>query len=97
MGLASERSQEQDLAAMSIHINTLRVMCSVMLPQLARLAPAPQAWLDELGQTAQLTVDYSTFADAQHINSEMMKAAVAGSLEEIFAGAQSVLKKQGFE
>ena len=94
MMLASERSHEHDLGAMSIHINTIRVLMSVVLPHLAQLSATPQAWLDDLRKTAQQTVDYVTFAAAQHINTDMMKAAVAGSVEEIFAGAQAMLRVQ---
>ncbi|MCY1671015.1 hypothetical protein OVA07_08300 [Novosphingobium sp. SL115] len=92
--LVEDRNREVSLGALAIHHNTLRVLVSAMLPQLARLSPDPEGWLDELKQVAQLSVDYSAFPQAFHINPEMMKAAVAGAVEEVFAGAQSVLALQ---
>lgn len=89
-----DRGGDADIGAIAIHLNTMRVLVSVMLPQLARLSPDPDGWLEDLGKVAQLSVDYAAFPQSFHINPDMMKAAVGEMIEEIFAGAQSVLALQ---
>ncbi|MFY7835581.1 MAG: hypothetical protein ACOVQ0_04780 [Novosphingobium sp.] len=89
--MVEDRNREAGLAALAIHLNTMRVLISTLLPQMARPSPDPERWLDELKQIAVLSVDYTAFPQAFHINSDMMKAAVSGAVEEMFAGAQSVL------
>lgn len=95
--VVEDRTRDVNLGALAIHINTMRVMWATILPQLAQLAPDPRGWLSELQNTATLTVDYATFPQAFHIEPEMMKAAVAGSIEEMFAGAHAVLTRRDGE
>ncbi|NLR72669.1 hypothetical protein HGI47_17475 [Novosphingobium sp. ERN07] len=89
-----DRTQDINLGALAIHINVMRVMWATVLPKIAQIAPNPRDWLSEVQDTAMLATDYTAFPQAFHIDPDMMKAAVAGSIEEMFAGALAVLTTQ---
>lgn len=78
-------------SAVSIHVNTLRVLVSCLLPLAAKNAEDPESWIDEMQMLTMAAADYSTFADSGVISSDLMKAAVISSLEEIFIGARQVI------
>jgi hypothetical protein len=89
---AHEAEQQQVAAATAIHINTLRVLISSLLPLAARNARNPKLWLEELEQLATMSADYAQFEAAGAVSPELMKAAVTGSLEEVLGAAKRSLE-----
>ncbi len=76
----------------SIHLNALRILVYNLIPQVAGLAPDSECWLQDFKMLTLASVDHAGFTQAGGINPDMMKAAVIGSLEETFAGAEKILQ-----
>lgn len=77
---------------MHIHINTLRILISSLLPLAAKNARNPKLWMEELEQLAIMSADYAKFEAAGAVNPELMKAAVMGALEETLRAAKRSLE-----
>lgn len=89
---AHEAEQQQYAAATAIHINTLRILISSLLPLAAKNARNPKLWMEELEQLAIMSADYAKFEAAGAVNPELMKAAVMGALEETLGAAKRSLE-----
>lgn len=93
MEINSHDAEPQQLAAATmIHINTLRLLISCLMPLAARNAKDPKRWMEELEQLAMASADFATFEGAGHVNPELMKAAVIGALEEVLGAAKRSLE-----
>ncbi|MEL0209828.1 MAG: hypothetical protein VW891_04465 [Novosphingobium sp.] len=88
---AHQAEQQQFIAATAIHINTLRILTSSLLPLAAKNARDPKLWMEEFEQLAMMSADYATFEAAGAVNPELMKAAVMSALEEVLGAAKRSL------
>jgi hypothetical protein len=79
-------------ATMSLHINTLRILVSCLLPMAARNAHDSERWLEEIQSLALQSADFASFGPAGFVDSDLMKAAVISSLEEMFSCAANTLR-----
>lgn len=94
--IETDAKQPCDLVSInSIHINTLRLIIACLLPMAAKSHANPEAWLEEFQTLALNSADYASFAAAGSISPDLMKAAVIGSLEELFSGAKGTLRPAG--
>lgn len=75
----------------AIHIQSLRLLVTMMLPELARLNARPEQWLADMEAIVLRVADESAFAGAGAVSPELAKAAVIGSLEETFTGVRAIL------
>lgn len=89
----SHEAEQQQLssAATGIHINTLRILISCLLPMAAKHAADPERWMEELEQLAMASADFAAFEGAGHVNPDLMKAAVIGALEEVLGATKRTL------
>jgi hypothetical protein len=71
---AHEAEQQQYAAATAIHINTLRILISSLLPLAAKNARNPKLWMEELEQLAIMSADYAKFEAAGAVNPELERA-----------------------
>lgn len=93
MVIETDAKQPCDLVSInSIHINTLRLVIACLLPMAAKSHANPEAWLEEFQTLALHSADYASFGAAGSISPDLMKAAVIGSLEELFSGAKGTLR-----
>jgi hypothetical protein len=93
MVINSHDGEQQQLAAATmIHINTLRILISCLMPLAARNAADPERWMEELEQLAMASADFAAFEGAGHVNPELMKAAVIGALEKVLGAAKRSLE-----
>ncbi|MEO0032687.1 MAG: hypothetical protein RIS94_2445 [Pseudomonadota bacterium] len=86
-----ERNGAAEDGTLGIHVHSLRLMVTMMLPELARLAPRPEEWLADMEAILLRVADQSTFPATGAVSSELTKAAVIGSLEETFTGVRALL------
>lgn len=93
MILDSHDDEQQLFAATTmIHVNTLRLLISCLMPLAARNAKDPKRWMEELEQLAIASADFAAFEGAGQVNPELMKAAVIGALEEVLGAAKRSLE-----
>lgn len=92
MVASSNAAEYQNVTAITaIHINTLRLLISCLIPMAAKNARDPDAWIGEIKALALQSADYASFEAVGAISQDLMKAAVIGALEEILGAASRTL------
>ncbi|MDF8333304.1 hypothetical protein [Novosphingobium cyanobacteriorum] len=90
--LLEPRDAAGQAGAMAIHVQTLRLMVTLMLPEMARLSPDPAAWLTRMEAILLRTADTMVQDHGAAIGPDLTRAAVLESLEQTFNGARAMLE-----
>lgn len=90
--LLEPRDAAGQAGANAIHVQTLRLIVTLMLPEMARLSPDPTAFLDRMEAILLRTADTMVQEQGSAIGPDLTRAAVLGSLEQTFAGARAMLE-----